>query len=111
MAADFGKTVVLALVQGAIIGGGLYGLAKLSQWMTKRKKEKWIAENRHLPEPALQTASDKRELASNNRDFIVWLVVIAVVGLGFWLLMSFPRKFVFQEMGYNAPANWKENRS
>ena len=25
--------------------------------------------------------------------------------------LSFPRKFVFQEMGYNAPANWKEKRS
>ena len=27
------------------------------------------------------------------------------------LPVSFPRKFVFQEMGYNAPANWKEKRS
>jgi hypothetical protein len=25
--------------------------------------------------------------------------------------MSFPRKFVFQEMGYNAPENWKETGS
>jgi hypothetical protein len=25
--------------------------------------------------------------------------------------VSFPRNFVFQEMGYNAPANWKEKRS
>ena len=24
--------------------------------------------------------------------------------------LSFPRKFVFQEMGYNAPVNWKEKR-
>ena len=25
--------------------------------------------------------------------------------------VSFPRKFVFQEMGYNAPENWKETGS
>jgi len=25
--------------------------------------------------------------------------------------LSFPRNFVFQEMGYNAPVNWKEKRS
>jgi hypothetical protein len=25
--------------------------------------------------------------------------------------MSFPRNFVFQKMGYNAPRNWKERRS
>jgi hypothetical protein len=28
-----------------------------------------------------------------------------------FLRVSFPLNFVFQEMGYNAPANWKENRS
>ncbi|MCX7164645.1 MAG: hypothetical protein NTV11_00035 [Rhodocyclales bacterium] len=28
-----------------------------------------------------------------------------------WNSLSFPRNFVFQEMGYNAPANWKEKRS
>jgi hypothetical protein len=25
--------------------------------------------------------------------------------------VSFPRNFVFQEMGYKAPGNWKEKRS
>jgi hypothetical protein len=27
------------------------------------------------------------------------------------MAQSFPRNFVFQEMGYNAPVNWKEKRS
>jgi hypothetical protein len=26
-------------------------------------------------------------------------------------MVSFPRNFVFQEMGYNALVNWKEKRS
>ncbi len=29
----------------------------------------------------------------------------------FDMALSFPRNFVFQELGYNAPENWKEARS
>lgn len=41
----------------------------------------------------------------------------ATIGAGFKIssnaavILSFPRNFVFQELGYNAPENWKEARS
>lgn len=92
MASDFGGSLAIGLIQGAVIGGGLYGLAKLSQWMTKRKTDKWRAENKHLSQDDLQLASDRRELEKNKRDFIIWVVVIAIVVFGFWLLMSMAKK-------------------
>jgi hypothetical protein len=33
------------------------------------------------------------------------------IGLSVNSVLSFPRNFVFQEMGYKALANWKEERS
>ncbi len=65
--------------------------AKASTWVAQGQLHTACLGNGHLPRPSGAIGRDKRPV---------------VFGA-----LSFPRKFVFQEMGYNAPANWKEKRS
>ena len=52
------------------------------------------------------------DLAEPYRDLMQTQTLPVVRGvLVHAIAVSFPRKFVFQEMGYNAPENWKETGS